>query len=61
MAIAENSTHIFVGNDIVDHGRTMQARWIDIIDSQAPKQEEPEDTRSATEIAQAMWEKIRGN
>ena len=43
-AIAENTTHIVGAGGVVDYGKTMKARWIDIID------QKQENTQSADEI-----------
>lgn len=59
MAIAENTTHFLGRNDIIDYGKAMNKRWVEIIE---PEVKEPEkiDDRPAKEIAADIWERIRG-
>ena len=57
-AIAENTTH-FAGLDgIVDYGTSLSMRWIDALEPQEEKIEEPDD-RSCAEIVDDIWERIR--
>lgn len=60
MAIAENTTHFLGRENIIDYGKSITERWIDIIDFKetAPKEE---DNRSAEEITTDIWQRIRGH
>lgn len=60
MAIADNGTHLVGQHGVVDYGRTINKRWIELITND---KEEPakEDNRSAEEIATDMWSRIRGH
>lgn len=58
MAIADNTTHIVGSQGVVDYGKTINQRWIDILN---PPPQEPEDTRPSEEIASDIWERIRGH
>lgn len=60
MAIADNTTHLVGRQGVVDYGRTIKQRWIDII-TQPPKEEKPEDNRPSEEIASDIWSRIRGH
>lgn len=62
-AIAGNTTRYVVpGVGIVEQGEKMGARWIEIADGNSkPKPEkEQEDTRTAREIADGIWARMRG-
>lgn len=59
MAIADNTTHLVGHSGVVDYGRTIKTRWIDLIEP--PKPEEPEDNRPSEDIASDIWERIRGH
>ena len=59
MAIADNTTHLVGHSGVVDYGRTLNTRWIDLI-SKAPEVKE-EDNRPADEIDSDIWERIRGH
>lgn len=60
--IAENTTHFLGMKDMIDYGRTMNKRWIDVIEKPLPeKSEEPEDNRPSEEIASDIWKRIRGH
>lgn len=58
MAIADNTTHIVGSQGVVDYGKTINQRWIDILN---PPPKEPEDNRPSEEIASDIWERIRGH
>lgn len=57
MAIAENTTHLVGTQGVVEYGRSIKTRWIDLLN---PPVEQPDDTRSADEIAADIWKNIRG-
>lgn len=59
MAIADNTTHLVGHSGVVDYGRTIKTRWIDLITPQEP--DPPEDNRPSEEIASDIWERIRGH
>lgn len=56
-AISENTTHLSGISGVVDYGRTLNNRWVDIIE---PPKPEPVDDRPCTEIAADIWERIQG-
>ena len=57
-AIADNTTHHIVPNyGLLDYGTMMKMEWTE---DEIPKEEEVEDTRSCSEIATSMWDRIRG-
>lgn len=64
-AIAGNTMRYVVsgigGVDIVEHGEKMGSRWIEMADrpDQDPEPEE-EDTRTAREITDGIWARMRG-
>lgn len=58
MAIAENTTHLVGYQGVVDYGKTIKTRWVDIL---KPPPEVPEDNRPSEEIASDIWERIRGH
>lgn len=60
MAIAENTTHLVGSQGVVDYGRTITQRWIDVINP-APVVEQPEDNRPSEDIAADIWDRIRGH
>jgi hypothetical protein len=60
MAIAENTTHLVGAQGVVDYGRTITQRWIDVINP-APVVEQPEDNRPSEDIAADIWDRIRGH
>lgn len=59
MAIAENTTHLVGNQGVVDYGKTIKTRWIELTDK--PPKEEPEDNRPSEDIAVDIWERIRGH
>ena len=59
MAIADNTTHLVGQSGVVDYGRTIKERWIDLLTPQKP--EIQEDNRPSEEIAADIWERIRGH
>jgi hypothetical protein len=59
MAIAENTTHFLGMNGVVDYGKTVKTRWIDILNP-PPKEDKSEDNRPADEIVSDIWSRIRG-
>lgn len=59
MAIADNTTHFLGAQGVVDFGKNMTKRWIEIFDP--PPKEEPVDNRPSEEIASDMWRRIRGH
>ena len=61
MAIADNTTHLIGMEGVVDYGRTIKTRWIELIESLPETPQEPEDNRSSEEIASDIWERIRGH
>lgn len=61
MAIADNTTHLVGAGGVVDYGRTIKTRWIDLIESPPEVPNEPEDDRPSEEIASDIWERIRGH
>lgn len=58
MAIADNTSHFLGVNGMVDYGRTMSQRWIEVLN---PPPEKPEDNRPSDEIAADIWTRIRGH
>lgn len=58
MAIADNTTHLVGSQGVVDYGKTINQRWIDILN---PPPEVPEDNRPSEEIAEDIWQRIRGH
>ena len=60
MAIAENTTHLIGQGGVVDYGKSISQRWIDIMNPQTQKKE-PEDDRPSEEIAADIWKRIRGH
>ena len=58
MAIADNTTHLVGSQGVVDYGKTINQRWIDVIN---PPPKVPEDNRPSEEIAKDIWERIRGH
>ena len=60
MAIAENTTHIQGHDGVVEYGKTITKRWLEMLEP--PKEDDtPEDNRPSEEIARDMWERIRGH
>lgn len=59
MAIAENTTHLVGYEGVVDYGKTINKRWVDMLEPPPP--EVPEDNRPSEEIASDIWERIRGH
>lgn len=55
MAIAENTTHIVGMQGVVDYGKTIKTRWIDILN---PPPKPKEDNRPADVIAADIWNRI---
>lgn len=55
--IAENTTHIMGMNGVVDYGRKMTMRWLDLIE---PKKKKPDlnETMSCDQIVDKIWNKI---
>lgn len=61
-AIADNTTHLLSVKGVVDYGITIQSRWIDLLKQPHNTEvKEPEDTRTADEIATEIWNNIRGH
>lgn len=60
MAIADNTTHLVGHSGVVDYGRTIKERWIDLMET-STKPEPPEDNRPSEQIASDIWERIRGH
>ena len=58
MAIADNTTHLVGAQGVVDYGKTINQRWIDLLN---PPPEVPEDNRPSDEIAEDIWQRIRGH
>lgn len=61
-AIAGNTMqHAFPGVGMVEHGTKLTARWIEMADrpDQDPEPEE-EDTRTAREITDGIWARMKG-
>lgn len=58
MAVADNTTHLVGAQGVVDYGRTIKTRWIDALN---PPPEVPEDNRPSEEIAEDIWNRIRGH
>lgn len=58
MAIADNTTHLVGMEGVVDYGKTMTNRWLEILN---PPPEKPEDNRPSEEIASDIWDRIRGH
>lgn len=56
-AICENTTHYLGTQGMVDCGRTITKRWVDVLN---PPPEKPEDNRPSEEIAADIWSRIRG-
>lgn len=61
MAIADNTTHLLTMNGVVDYGRTIKTRWVDMLEPPPEEPKEPEDNRSSEEIANDIWSRIRGH
>lgn len=61
MAIADNTTHLVGAQGVVDYGRTIKERWINMLTPPPTKPEEPEDDRTSEEIASDIWSRIRGH
>ena len=55
MAIAENTTHLVGMQGVVDYGKTINTRWIDILE---PPPKPKEDNRPADVIAADIWSRI---
>ncbi len=55
MAIAENTTHLVGMQGVVDYGKTIKTRWIDILN---PPPKPKEDNRPADVIAADIWNRI---
>lgn len=60
MAIAENTTHLVGMDGVVDYGKSLQTRWIDMLDD-TPIEPQETDDRPCEEIAQDIFARIRGN
>lgn len=63
-SISENTTRYAVpGVGIVEHGLTMPKRWVDLqmLHMRGGNAKPEKDDRSAHEIAEAMWSRIRGD
>lgn len=58
MAIAENTSHVQGREGIIEYGRVIKSRWIDLLE---PPSEIPEDNRPSEDIARDMWSRIRGH
>lgn len=60
MIIAENTTHFVGAKEMFDYGKSLNSRWVDLVKPQKKKPEEPKiDNRSAAEIAQDIWKRMR--
>lgn len=58
--LVENTTHYLGLNGIVDYGRTLTARWYDLVSGNIPETEKPEeDTRSCAEITAGIWKRAK--
>ena len=54
-AIADNTTHLVGTQGVVDYGKTIKTRWIDILN---PPPKPKEDNRPADVIAADIWSRI---
>ena len=61
MAIAENTTHLVGAGGVVDYGRSIKQRWIDVIQTAPAEEEVEQDDRPSEEIASDIWDRIRGH
>lgn len=64
-AICENTTHFVGAKEMFDYGTSLKKRWAEMVeeargDKKPKKKKAEDDTRSAQEIAQDMWAKIKG-
>lgn len=60
-SISENTTRYAVpGIGMIEHGLTMPKRWFDL-QMRRGNAEPEKDNRSAREIAETMWSRIRGD
>lgn len=60
MAISENSTHLVGFEGVIDYGKSIHDRWIDIYEDRPIEPQEIDD-RPCEEIAEDIWARIRGN
>ena len=62
-AIAENTTHFVGAKEMFDYGTSLKKRWAEMVEEargDKKSKKKKDDTRSAQEIAQDMWAKIKG-
>jgi hypothetical protein len=64
MIIAENTTHFVGAKEMFDYGKSLNSRWLDLAEPDKKDQKkEPkklkEDTRTAEEFAQDIWNRMR--
>ena len=60
-SISENTTRFAVpGVGIIEHGLKMPKRWVDL-QMRGSNAKPEKDNRSAHEIAETMWSRIRGD
>lgn len=60
MLITENTTHVATMGGVVNCGKWLKDRWIDIIND-TPIEPQETDDRPCEEIAQDIFARIRGN
>ena len=61
MMIAENTTHFMGRTEMLDYGKYINKRWVELMGLIGTEKEKPvkEDTRTAQEFAEDMWKRIR--
>ena len=60
-ALVENSTHFATMGGMIDHGKMINIRWIDVVEKTADEpQEDILDTMSCEDIAIGIFKKMRG-
>lgn len=63
MMIAENTTHFMGRTEMLDYGKYINKRWVELMGYVGEEQDKTpieEDTRTAKEFADDIWKRIRG-
>lgn len=60
-AIAANTMHIVGMNGVFDYGSKPTKRWIDLMESEKPKKEDPQTEKSTEELVDDMWNRMFGD
>ena len=61
MVIAENTTHFLGAQEMIDYGKTLKTRWVELMEYIKPEEENDleKDTRTAEEFAADIWRNMK--